>query len=134
MIWKRYQNELIVGVALVLMLAVYLYKNSQVKQLDSTKIEVAQSVEEIGEIIALKQQWGDPKLKQRVEKVKQGLQSGKIKSFTVKGKKLTASLQGLSSKEMNSVITKLENIAIQIVKLSVQHKDGTYQMEIKCKW
>jgi len=134
MIWKRYQNELIVGLALLLMFGAYIYKGSQVKQLDSTKIEVAQSVEEIGEIIALKQQWGDPKLKQRVQKVKQGLQSGKIKSFIVKGKKLTASLQGLSSKEMNSVITKLENIAIQIVKLSVKHKDGTYQMEIKCKW
>ena len=36
--------------------------------------------------------------------------------------------------EVNRVILKLENTAVQIVKLSVKREGETYSMEIKCKW
>jgi hypothetical protein len=134
MIWKRYQHELIVLAALLLMVVAYFYKSSSINRLGSVKMEVAQSSAEVGEIIALKKQWGDPKLTKKVEKIKKGITPDKIKKFTVKSKKLTASFRGLSDKEMNSIMIKLENIAVQINKLSVKHQDNGYTMEFTCKW
>lgn len=134
MIWKRYQNELIVVIALLLMVGAYLYKQNQVNQIDRVRGEVAISIGKVGEIIALKNQWGNPNLSKKVKKIKKGLDESSIKLFSVKSKKLTASFVGLDTKEMNGVITKLENIAVQIVKLKVTSRDKKYSMEIKCKW
>ncbi len=134
MIWKRYQNELIVVIALLLMLTAYFYKQSQANKLDQTKQEVSASIDEIAEIIALKNQWGDPKLSTKIKKVKENIDEKDIKAFTIKNKKLTASFSDLDSKEMNKIIIKLENIAVQIIKLKVTSSEEKYNMEIKCKW
>jgi len=85
-IWKHYRNEMIVLASLLLMLAALFYKESTVNRLDSANAEVKESVEQIGEIIALKKQWGDMTLTKKIEQFKKGLSSEKIKRFTVKSK------------------------------------------------
>ncbi len=134
MTWKRYQNELILSALLILMIVSYLYKNSAVDSLDSAKSETITYATQIGEIIVLKKQWSDPKISQSIKKLKHNIAPAKIKQFSVKRKKLTASFRNLSDKEMNGIILKIENIAVQIIILSVKHNDKGYQMEIKCKW
>ncbi|MEA3490661.1 MAG: hypothetical protein U9R27_02030 [Campylobacterota bacterium] len=131
---KRYQNELILSIVVILMILSYLYKNSAANSLDSAKAETTASAAQIGKIIVLKEQWGDPKLSQSIKKLKQNIAPSKIKQFSIKGKKLAASFQNLSDKEMNGVILKIKNIAVRIVILSVKRSDKGYQMEIKCKW
>ncbi|MEA3456254.1 MAG: hypothetical protein U9R26_07075 [Campylobacterota bacterium] len=134
MTWKRYQNEIIVLAALVLMAAGYLYKSSSANSLDLVKAEVALSATEAGEIIALKKQWGNAKLTESVNKMNLNIAPAKIKQFSIKSKKLQASYRGLSDKEMNGIIVKLQNIAVQIAKLGVKRKGDSYNMEIVCKW
>ena len=134
MIWKRYQNEAIALLAFALMTTAYLYKSSSANSLNRIKAEVALSTTEVGEIIALKKQWGDEKLTENVKKMNQNIASGKIKQFSVQSKKLQASYRGLSDKEMNGIILKLQNIAVQIIKLSVKRQGDSYNMEIVCKW
>ena len=134
MIWKRYQNEAIVLLAFVAMIAGYLYKSISANNLDRVKAEVALSATEVGEIIALKKQWGNEKLTQSVNKINLNIAPNKIKQFSIKSKKLQASYRGLSAKEMNSIIVRLENIAVQIVKLGTKRQGESYNMEIVCKW
>ncbi len=134
MIWKRYRNEMIVVISFLLMLMASLYKNNAADQLDIINLETKTSLTQIGEIIALKKQWGNKNLTKKVSTIKKGIAPEKIKLFSVKGKKLNASFKGLKDSEMNSVILKLENVAVQIIKLNVKRKDGSYSMEIKCKW
>ena len=134
MIWKRYQNEAIVLLAFIVMIAGYLYKSSSANSLDQVKAEVAQSASEVGKIIALKKQWGSKKLTKSINRINLNIAPDKIKRFSVKSKKLQASYRGLSDKEMNGIIIKLENIAVQIVKLGVKRTGGSYNMEIVCKW
>ena len=134
MIWKRYQNEAIVLLAFVLMTAGYLYKSSSANSLDRVKAEVALSATEIGEIIALKKQWGNEKLTGSVNKINLNIAPDKIKQFSIKSKKLQASYRGLSDKEMNGIIHKLGNIAVQVIKLGVKRQGDGYNMEITCKW
>jgi len=132
--WKRYQNEAIVLLAFVLMIAGYLYKSSSAHSLERVKAEVVLSATEIGEIIALKKQWGNDKLTESVKRMNLNIAPNKIKQFSIKSKKLQASYRGLSDKEMNGIILKLQNIAVQIVKLGVKRKGSSYNMEIVCKW
>ena len=134
MIWKRYRNEMIVVISFLLMLMSSLYKNNAADQLDAINLETKTSLSQIGEIIALKKQWGNKNLTKKVRTVKKGIAPEKIKLFSVKGKKLNASFKGLKDSEMNSIILKLENVAVQIIKLNVKRNDGSYSMEIKCKW
>jgi hypothetical protein len=134
MIWKRYQNEAIVLLSFVLMIAGYLYKSSSTNSLGRVKTEAALSAAEVGEVIALKKQWGNDKLTGSVKRMNSNIAPDKIKQFSVKRKKLQASYRSLSDKEMNGIILKLQNIAVQIVKLGVKRKGDNYNMEIVCKW
>ena len=131
---RRYQNEIVLSIAFILMVASYIYKDNRATRIDTIKSEVAISIGKVGEIIALKNQWGNSKLSSNIRGIKQIVPSSSIKKFEIKSKKLTATFVGLSSKDMNRVITKLENIAVQIVKLKITNIDEKYHMEIKCKW
>ena len=134
MIWKRYQNELIVSIAILFMVGAYIYKSTNIEKIESGEIELAKATTEASEIISLQKQWNDPELSKRILKLKVSLPAQKIKSFAVKRKKLTASFQNLTSKEMNGIVIKLENIAVQITKLEIKRVEKEYKMEIKCKW
>jgi len=134
MIWKRYQNELIVSITILLMMSAYIYKSTNIEKIESAEVSLAKATTEASEIISLQKQWNDPKLSKRILKLKESIPAQKIKSFVVKRKKLTASFQNLTSKEMNKIVIKLENIAVQIIKLQIKREDKEYKMEIKCKW
>jgi len=133
-IWKHYRNELIVLASILLMLLALFYKGSAVGRLDRVDAEVKRSMMEIGEIIALKKQWGDTTLTKKIGSLRENLSPEKIKRFSVKGKKLYALLEGLSDREVNGIILKLENTAVQLTKLDVRRKGKSYRMEIRCKW
>jgi hypothetical protein len=131
---REYQNEVIVSIAMVLMIVAYLYKQSVVTKIDTTKSEITSSIADIGDIIALKEQWGDPKISKKIKSIKSDILGENIRKFEIKNRKLIASFSRLSSKEINRVITKIENIAVQIINLQIESRDGKYSMEVKCKW
>jgi nucleotidyltransferase/DNA polymerase involved in DNA repair len=120
--------------ALLLMLAALFFKDRTVDRLDSVNAEVKSSLMEIGEIIALKKQWGDKKLGSRVKEIRNGIPDTKIKTFALKGRKLQAIFHNLNENEVNRIIQKLENTAVQIVRLNVKREGESYRMEIACKW
>jgi len=134
MIWKRYQNELILSLALLLLIVSYIFKNNRADRIDTVKVELSTTALQANEIIALKKQWSDSTLKSRVLKLKESIAPSKIKQFSIKAKKLSASFQNLNAKEINKIITKLENTAVQITKLELIKDNKEYKMEIKCKW
>ncbi|SFV52535.1 hypothetical protein MNB_SV-9-1537 [hydrothermal vent metagenome] len=133
-IWKKYINELIILGALLFMIIGYLYKNTQVNKLYTVKSETSKSINDINQIVGLKNQWDNKKIKSKILKIKNNLSNNNIKSFDLKSRKLTAILKDLSSKQMNKIIISLENRAVQIILIKVTLKNNKYGMEIKCKW
>ena len=83
MIWKRYRNEMIVLASLLLMMIALIYKSNTINKLDRVNAEVKASLSQIGEIIALKKQWGDAGLTKKVKQIKKGLTADKIKQFSI---------------------------------------------------
>lgn len=133
MIWKRYQNELIVAVAFVSMLGAYLYKHNQVTVQARQAQEVRQSLEELKEVISLQKIWADKKTGKKVSDIQKLVPAAKVK-WGNKGKKVTASYTGLSPNELNRLVTKILNLPVVITLLDIQKNASDYTMEFKCKW
>jgi len=133
MIAKRYQNELIVLIAFVLMLGSYLYKNVQISSQSQTSAKASSSVSELKEVIALQKIWSDKKTTKKVNKLQTIIPENKVK-WSSKNKKVTASYKGLSSSELNNLVTKILNLPVEIQKLKIQKLASSYDVEFKCKW
>ncbi len=133
MIWKRYQNELIVLVAFIVMIASYGYKYTQVSSQSTLAVNVKHSVEEIKEVVALQKIWSDKKTTKKINKLQSFIPASKVK-WSNKSKKVTATYKGLTATELNKLVTKILNLPIVIKKLKVQNIGSTYNVEFKCKW
>lgn len=133
MIWKRYQNEVIVFIALLLMLSGYLYKNTQITSQSESMAKASRSIGEIKEVIALQKIWSDQRITQKVNKL-QGLISEDKVTWNSQNKKVAATYQGLTVSELNTLVTKILNVPVEIQKLNIQKMASTYNVEFKCKW
>jgi len=133
MIWKRYQNELMVLIAFVLMLSGYLYKNAQISSQSEVMAQASRSVGEVKEVIALQKIWSDKKITKKVDKLQESIPANKVK-WSSKNKKVTATYKGLTTSELNSLVTKILNLPVEIQKLDIQKQATSYDVEFKCKW
>ena len=133
MTWKRYQNELIALIAFVFMLAAYGYKTAQVSSQAQSIAEAKHSVAEIQEVVSLKKIWADTKIGKKVEKLQTLVPASKIK-WSNKNKKVTANYKNLTARELNTLVTKILNVPVEIQKLKIQKVASSYNVEFKCKW
>ena len=133
MTWKRYQNELIALIAFVFMLAAYGYKTSQVSSQAQSIAEAKHSVAEIQEVVSLKKIWADTKTGKKVEKLQTLVPASKV-TWSDQNKKVTASYKNLTARELNTLVTKILNVPVEIEKLKVQKVASFYDVEFKCKW
>jgi len=133
MTWKRYQNELITLVAFVLMLGAYGYKMGHISSQSETIAGAKHSVGEIKEVISLQKIWSDKKTGKKVEKLQTLIPASKVK-WSNKSKKVTASYKSLTATELNTLVTKILNLPVEIQKLKIQKIASSYDVEFKCKW
>ncbi len=133
MSWKRYQNELVVLLAFLLMFVAFLYKNGEISKQAEDAVSDRDAVSEFKEIVALKKVWADKKTSGKVEKLKELIPASKVR-WSKKSKKITAVYKGLTSKELNKLISKILSLAVVIIQLDIKKTGSTYHVEFKCKW
>lgn len=133
MSWKRYQNELIVLIAFLLMFIGYIYKQTELTSKKEFRSESNYVLTEIKEVIALKKIWSDKKTTQKVGKLKTVVPQSKVK-WSKKRKKVKASYKGLSDKELNTLVKKILNLPIEIKMLKIKNVGSSYDLELKCQW
>lgn len=130
---KAYKNELIVFISLLFFLIAFIYKQIQTSPPNEANTDAKSSLQEIKEVIALKKIWGDKKITKKIDALQKIIPPSKIK-WSRKGKKLSASFKNLSAQELNKIIIKVMNIAVEIQKLEIRKVGTSYQVELKCKW
>jgi len=133
MIWKRYQNELIVLLSLLVLFVAMGYKQTQVTARSEMSSNMKHSAAEFKELLLLKKRWVDKKTGKKIDKLQSLAEASKVK-WKKSGKKLTVNYKGLTPKELNKVITTLLNLAVQIEHISIKNQNGNYNVELKCKW
>jgi len=131
--WRRYKNELIVAAAFSFLLLSLAYKQGQIStQNDASKITES-ALHELKEVIALKKVWGDKRITKKVDKLKTFFSPSKVK-WHRKSKKLTASFSKLSASELNTLVSKLMSMPVEIQRLDIKKLSTVYSLELKCKW
>lgn len=130
---KRYQNELIVLGAFLLMLSMYFYKQHAISSQSGESQRITQVIEEIKEVAALKKVWADKKINKKVEKLKTLVPASKVK-WSKKGSKVTALYKNLKPSELNKLTTKVLNTPVVVEKLAIQKTGASYTVEFKCRW
>jgi len=131
--WKRYKNEFIVVFTLVLMLSGLLYKYQKVSTQTMGTSQIKTTLSELKEVIALQDVWGDKKINKKVDKLKTHISTSKLK-WQKKGRKITATFSTLNASELNRVVSKILNLAVEIQTLKIKKVGSSYTMEFKCKW
>jgi len=133
MTWKRYQNELIALIAFLLMFSAYLYKSGQISSQEEYMFGAKRSIEEIKEVITLQKIWSDKKTTQKVSKLETLIPASKVK-WSSKNKKVVAMYTGLTAGELNTLVTKILTLPVEIKKLAIENKASSYDVEFQCKW
>jgi len=133
MTWKAYQNEIIVLLSFLLMLYAYGYKQKQ----KSSQAEETQSsylaLTELKEVISMKKIWANKRTSAKIDSLKTLVPTHKVK-WIKKSKKLHAAYTSLSANELNKLITKILNLAVQITELEIKKIGTNYNLELKCRW
>jgi len=130
---KRYQNELILLSAVIFLVASFFYKQVQRAKMSEVNQQMVQEISIFQETVSLKKIWDNKRVSQKLESIKKLVPSSKIK-WQKKGKKLTVKFTDMRPSDINKVVTKLLNIAVQLESMKIEKNGKYYQMEIKCKW
>jgi hypothetical protein len=131
--FRRYQNELIAGIALLVMLSALLFKQGEISGKEERIKGLQSTASEMKEVMALKEIWGDKELEKRVRQLESAVPSSKVK-WNQKSKKVTANYHGLTINELNALIKKVLNLGVEIELFDVKKERGLYHVELKCKW
>ena len=130
---RRYQNELIVAAALLLFAGGWFYKyQKQTAEMEHAK-EARRELIEVKRLIALKKIWADPKTTKKIDMLKHSVTASKV-TWQKSAKKLHAVFAGLSAREVNTVVTKILNLPVQIKQLDINKSGNSYRVECTCKW
>ena len=133
MIWKQYQNELLVAFTFILLLSGIGYKSMQVKHREESFASMQGSLLEFKELLAYKKRWVDKKTSKKLDKLKALVPAEKL-NWQKKGKKLHAVYNNMSAKELNKVVTMILNLPVQIQRMELKNSHDVYKLELKCKW
>ncbi len=130
---KQYKYELLIAISFFMLIFAIGYKNIKLSSGVENIYETRESISEFKELIILKKRWGDKEIFKKVDMLKKVVPSSKLK-WLKKSRKLTVSYSNLSSKELNRIVTKILNLAVEIVQMDIKRDDKIYNMEFKCKW
>ncbi|MDD3592931.1 MAG: hypothetical protein PHO65_09830 [Sulfurovum sp.] len=131
--FRRYQNELIAGVALLVMLGALLFKQGEISGKEERIKHLQSTVSEMKEVMVLKEIWGDKELEKRVRELESAVPPSKVK-WNQKSKKVTANYHGITINELNALMKKVLNLGVEIQLLDIKTEGALYHMELKCKW
>ena len=132
---KRFQNELIILLALIFTIYAFSYKISAKVFVSEKQSGIENRISEISRIVELKKLWSSKRISKDASGLKIIVSKNRVKSFKKTSEKVTVNYSGLNIKELNKITKKIMNRAFQITKLKII-KTGTesYSMELICKW
>ena len=133
---RRYQNELMIVLALLLLLGAVIFKFSSSTTLENKSAEATESISRMEDIDTMKKLWDKNKaISQKLALIEKQLGSSKATTFEVKKKKAHIILENLNGTELNKVVSKqIASIPVQIQEIVIDRSGENYRLELRCKW
>jgi len=133
MINIRYKGELILLASIILVLSSYIFKYKSFESSQELLHKKRQEIVQLQEVISLQKVWSPKEISKKLENLKRIIPSKQIK-WNKRGKKLTVKFIQIDSNQLNKILNKILNIAIQIEYINIKKEQNKYTMELKCKW
>lgn len=133
---RRYQNEGMILLALLLLFAAVLYRGYQHNSLQESSTKATEMASKIEDVATMKKLWQkNSTVPQKLQAIKSYLSPAKVKTLQIEKKKAHILLEGLDGNELNSVTGKyLASIPVQITEMSIRRDGEYYRLELQCKW
>ena len=133
---RRYQNEGMILLALLLLLAAVLYRGYQHNSLQKSSTKATEMVSKIEDVATMKKLWQkNSAIPKKLQAIKSYLPAAKIKMLQIEKKKAHILLERLDGNELNGVTGKyLASIPVQITEMSIRRDGEYYRLELQCKW
>ena len=133
---RRYQNEAMILLALLLLVGAILFKTYRHKALETQSVGAAELISQMEDIATMKKLWvKNKKIPKKLASIKSSLGDTKIKTFNIEKKKAHILLENLNGSQLNAIVGKqLASIPIQIVEMSIERSGENYRLELRCKW
>ena len=130
---RHYRNEIILGAAILFFLAALLFKYERKTEVLSSQKQIQKELTELRDLEAMKNIWGAKGIPKKVQRLQTLAPASKV-SWHKEAKKLSASFNNLSGRELNNVLNKILNLPVVIELLDITKTGKTYRLECKCKW
>ena len=133
MINIRYKNELILIVSIIFVLSSYVFKHKSFESSQELLHQKQKEFIQLQDVIALQKIWSPKQVSKKLISLKHIIPSEQIR-WDKRGTKLTVKFKDINSMQLNKILNKILNIAIQIDYINITKKQDKYTMELKCKW
>lgn len=133
---RRYQNESMILLALLLLIAALLYKNYYATRLQRGSLKATETIAKIEDVATMKKLWEkSSNVPQKLHGIKTYLPAIKIKTLQIEKKKAQLLLEGLNGNELNRITGKfIASIPVQITEMLIRRDGPYYRLELRCKW
>ncbi|WP_292657746.1 hypothetical protein [Nitratifractor sp.] len=128
------RNLLLLGLALAITLAAFLFKTVQHRELEQKQKQTQIALAQIQKTVALEKIWRGKGLPKKLDRLKNEFPKEKIKAFRFKHKKAAIAFQNLSGRELNRLVSKLASLPLQFKTLVIERQKDRYSMECTCLW
>jgi len=129
----RYKNEIIILLSIIFLIGSYIFKQNSSKASFEMMQNNKKDLMEVQKVISLEHIWSTKKLSSNLNSLKNIVDKEKIQ-WHKNGKKLFVKFIDINSDELNKILNKVLNTAIQIEEISIDRNNDNYIMELKCKW
>ena len=129
----RYKNELILLASIIFVLSSYIFKYKSFESSQTLLHTSQKDMVQLQEVMSLQNIWSPKKVSKQLEGLKHIVSPNQIQ-WIKRGKKLSVKFKDIDSNQLNKILNKILNIAIQIENISIIKKQNKYTMELKCKY
>ena len=131
---RKYQNEGIVLLALLLFIGGFLYQRGMERKLDVSLERSKTTAVEIMKAKTLQKVWSAKGLKQKVAALQGRVIPSKVKTFELEKNKLNAHFFQLTGKELNTLATRIASLPVRIQEFAVTRLGTQYALRCSCTW
>lgn len=131
---RKYQNEGIVLLTLLLFIGGFLYQRGMERKLDVSLERSKTTAVEITKAKTLQKVWSSKGLKQKVASFQGSVIPSKVKTFDLEKNKLNAHFFQLTGKELNTLATRIASLPVRIQEFAVTRLGAQYALRCSCTW
>jgi hypothetical protein len=131
---RKYQNELIVLVALLVLVAGIAYRYAMHARLERVSVRAQKTEQQIRDIGVLKKVWSTKGLKNQAAKLRNAVPTASVQSFELGNQELKASFGPLSSQQLNDLTTKIASLPLRWQELTIERNGKNYTVRCRCSW